>query len=496
MARWVRVLGAWSAIAACVAAASVPGAGAVPTNGTVIIENGETEAPPGGSWVAGICPEDQDFVPLSTTCSGGASANVMFLAPGAEGSAVSLPAGQYRGVLASLIGTTVAFGTEGPITVVADEVVRCTVTFDAAPDCATDGPTGTVTVLVPVASAGAPYATGFCASGDPQLATMLCSDGTSATVLFPLAAGASPSLTLPPGTYNAALASFGGTSELGVIGTVTVAEGRTTICTFSMTAGPVCPTDGDDIDDADQTAVLSEDGSRLVLRSGAGSTLEEATLDPLPEDAPPLPGSVQAISGLVGFTIGGLQPGGEAQLRLEFEGLFAPTAYWKLLDGVWVDATSAASFAPGTTGTVVTLTIADGGPFDADGEVNGIVVDPGILARSAALVVTGFKPPVAGPRPLVVAAGSTVPLRWKVLDAGGAPVDDPASLVSLTRSNPCASSGQTPSGPTAIDTDALRSLDDGQWLLAWNTTGVPQDCHDLTATFADGSTITAAVSIR
>lgn len=51
------------------------------------------------------------------------------------------------------------------------------------------------------------------------------------------------------------------------------------------------------------------------------------------------------------------------------------TQYWKCINGQWVNATSILGSNDGDN--VLTLTLTDGGPFDADGLANGTIVDPG-----------------------------------------------------------------------------------------------------------------------
>ncbi|MCB0965036.1 MAG: PxKF domain-containing protein [Acidimicrobiales bacterium] len=97
---------------------------------------------------------------------------------------------------------------------------------------------GSGTVEVSVAEAPGSYATGFCASGDPVLFSFACSDGSPAIVDF-LPTSGSATLALPAGTYRAALADVGGGS-LGAIGPVTVPDGGTVACTFSLAGAPAC----------------------------------------------------------------------------------------------------------------------------------------------------------------------------------------------------------------------------------------------------------------
>lgn len=63
------------------------------------------------------------------------------------------------------------------------------------------------------------------------------------------------------------------------------------------------------------------------------------------------------------------------------------------MGGQWIDATSILGDNNGDN--VLTLTITDGGPFDADGQANGIIVDPG------------------GPAVLVVAPTASLPTQTR-----------------------------------------------------------------------------------
>ena len=50
------------------------------------------------------------------------------------------------------------------------------------------------------------------------------------------------------------------------------------------------------------------------------------------------------------------------------------TEYWKCMNGQWVNATSILGSNNGDS--IITLTLTDGGPFDADGQANSTIVDP------------------------------------------------------------------------------------------------------------------------
>ena len=78
----------------------------------------------------------------------------------------------------------------------------------------------------------------------------------------------------------------------------------------------------------------------------------------------------------------------------------------------------------------------------------------------------GFKPPVGMP-PVVTPpavntakAGQTIPLKWRIVDANGAPVTDLASVVVTVVTLPC-SLGTTPDQPYESANGGLRHLGDG-----------------------------------
>jgi len=68
------------------------------------------------------------------------------------------------------------------------------------------------------------------------------------------------------------------------------------------------------------------------------------------------------------------------------------TQYWKCHDGAWIDVTSLLGDNDGDN--VLTLTLTDGGLGDADGECNGVIVDPGGPGQPPPVPVGGFIVPV------------------------------------------------------------------------------------------------------
>ena len=83
--------------------------------------------------------------------------------------------------------------------------------------------------------------------------------------------------------------------------------------------------------------------------------------------------------GLFGFEVHGVTPGGTAAVRLTLPTGLAPSAYFK--QDPATGTLSRFNFNGNTgaviAGNVVTLHLTDGGRGDADGLVNGVIVDPG-----------------------------------------------------------------------------------------------------------------------
>lgn len=80
--------------------------------------------------------------------------------------------------------------------------------------------------------------------------------------------------------------------------------------------------------------------------------------------------------GFFSFTIDDITPGSTITITITLPSSIPQGAqYWKCIDGQWVNVTSLLGDNDGDN--VLTLTITDGGPGDADGVVNGSISDPG-----------------------------------------------------------------------------------------------------------------------
>ena len=457
-------------------------------------------AEPTGSYVAGFCPDPGHPVLGSLVCSGGASTvqGLTFLSGGGSAT-VSLPAGHYNAALGT-VGLT-ALGPDGGVDVLAGQVITCTFTMTAGPTCATGGATGTVLETIAEPSGGS-FATGFCPDpGLPVAGSGVCSDGHAVEGLLFLGGGASGSAALLPGTYNAAMAEILSTSPttyaLSPIVPVHVLVGHTLACTFTMAAGPVCAADdgdgvvepsgvdgnGDGIADASQASVATFNdatGTGLLTIAAPDSTytITGVTNTGAPYTPPPPSGASLPV-GVLGFTVTLPSGASTADVQVILPAGSSPTSYFKLHSGTWLDFTSHVTIV----GDTVTLHLVDGDPFDADGSVNGVIVDPGFASSGYHFV--GFGAPIDNVNANTVRAGQTIPVRWRLTDASGAPVSDPASIVSLT-SQPC-------KGGDEVKVSPVSSVGKGNWQALWKTDkAYKNQCRVLTLTLNDGTSHTAS----
>jgi hypothetical protein len=106
---------------------------------------------------------------------------------------------------------------------------------------------------------------------------------------------------------------------------------------------------------------------------------------------------------------------------------------------------------------------------------------------------TGFAPPVENDQSNSAKAGQPIPLKWRLTDSSGAPVDDPASFLSVTSSSvSCSELGPADAIETYAGGSGLQYLGDGNWQFNWKTpksyAGI---CRQVSVNLADGSSYTA-----
>jgi hypothetical protein len=98
--------------------------------------------------------------------------------------------------------------------------------------------------------------------------------------------------------------------------------------------------------------------------------------------------------------------------------------------------------------------------------------DPGFqpLLTTTCLTFTGFAQPIDMTATNLAKAGQTIPVKWRLLDANGVPVSDPASFVGLrTQAGSCDAGGPSDAVETYSGSSGLQYLGDGYWQYNWKT---------------------------
>lgn len=343
------------------------------------------------------CPGSADPLvgqPLVTTCQGfAADSSQPFELPNLSPGTYTVAAAYYSGSFGSL--SVEAASPTTSVTLQGGDVVDCV--FVAGPggsaNCLGGPPPATGTVVVTIGETAESYASGLClAPGLPILGSTTCSDGSSANVRFGLLPGATTTYSLVPGTYTGGLAALSPTLTGGAFGPVDVTADTTVHCTFTMAAAPSCVypnADGDGVDedpvvdgngdgtpDAQQANVTTlpagaGGGALTIAAPGSTYTLGAVSATAVPA-SPAVPVGAVLPLGLVSFEVH--LPNGvtTADVDVYTPPGTNPTSWFKLQHGAWSDFTGNATFA----GDKVTLHLVDGGAGDADGAVNGVIVDP------------------------------------------------------------------------------------------------------------------------
>ena len=171
-----------------------------------------------------------------------------------------------------------------------------------------------------------------------------------------------------------------------------------------------------DLQEVGRTADLDKDGARDSRQPDIKSIKMQGTglqvgvsikgcptalaIEAVESEDPQQPGSVASSKpgsmpfGLINFRIAVAKPGDPAVVKLYFPQAAPASSKWYKYDpiaGRWYDFSAYAKFAADRFS--VTLTLTDGGPGDADGVANGVIVDPaGIVEVEDEIVSGGEKP--------------------------------------------------------------------------------------------------------
>ena len=113
----------------------------------------------------------------------------------------------------------------------------------------------------------------------------------------------------------------------------------------------------------------------FTTSAGVFGSLDPVSVADLPEEGKP---PVAFPYGLFSWTVTGLTQGQTITVTITFLNVMSmpPISYWKVIDGVWMDATAFVGSNDGFD-NMVTLTITDGLFPDADGLQNEQISDPG-----------------------------------------------------------------------------------------------------------------------
>lgn len=140
-----------------------------------------------------------------------------------------------------------------------------------------------------------------------------------------------------------------------------------------------------------QSATAPSGGTLLASTSSSGATIGKFTAEELPPGVS-LPAGAEQIVGSVAFTVN-VAPGGTVRVKIELPGGKVPNALYKLehlASGEQYVEIPTSLYT--ISGSLIELTLVDGGPDDEDGEVNGVIVDPLVP-----VVKTGQPAPVISP---------------------------------------------------------------------------------------------------
>jgi hypothetical protein len=131
--------------------------------------------------------------------------------------------------------------------------------------------------------------------------------------------------------------------------------------------------------------------------------------------------------GFFSFTISEVAVGGIATITINLpSNIPAGTEYWKCINGQWVDCTSLLGDDDGDN--VLTLTITDGGPGDADGIANGIIVDPGGPAQLSGFVASSLLDSSSGIPELIINRPANLSVKYVSVQPQQVSLNEPVTI--------------------------------------------------------------------
>jgi len=126
------------------------------------------------------------------------------------------------------------------------------------------------------------------------------------------------------------------------------------------------------------------------------------------------PENVEFPHGLLSFAVGGLSTTtpDTIDILIEYpENIAVGSQYFKVISGVWVDATSALGISANDGDEFITLTILDNGPFDTD-PILGQISDPGGIVEPTLVAAPEIVSLIAGGESLGFTDGDTITVTF------------------------------------------------------------------------------------
>jgi hypothetical protein len=101
---------------------------------------------------------------------------------------------------------------------------------------------------------------------------------------------------------------------------------------------------------------------------------------------------------------------------------------------------------------------------------------------------SGFFKPIDSTMPDSAKAGRKIPIRWRLTDANGTPVEDPSNFLSVTSyTTPGSCGGTADAVETYAGSSGLQYLGDGTWQFNWSTlTSYAGQCRTMSLNLNDG----------
>lgn len=159
--------------------------------------------------------------------------------------------------------------------------------------------------------------------------------------------------------------------------------GNETEHTFTITVNDVpVPTSSVTLNVANPFTADAEDTTEITIDAPEGINISNATNSAVSG----LPKNVKMPLGQFGFTLSGLEDGATVEMSMTADADFKQFSYFKknLVTQKWVNIAEGTTINEDGTATVK-FSLTDGGVYDADRTVNGVIVDPGGVGENALL---------------------------------------------------------------------------------------------------------------